>query len=147
MDGPAARRSALVDRLTPPRWYHPAQGGALALLVASFATGTPPLVVAALVTYLVALNHLPKAYRRATGVWLAGEPPPTTRRWARGLAATAFGAVFVGAVCLSNDAPVLALIVAGLAYALVQVLGRRFDTELRARLREDPDVFHLIEEA
>ena len=146
VDGPAARRAALVDRLTPPGWYHPAQGGALALVVASFATRSAPVVTAALLLYLAALNVLPRACRRATGVWFTGEIPDRARRLARALVATAVGGILLGGVAASYESAALALAGAVVAYVLVQVLGRRFDAELRAHLRCDPEVFLTLEQ-
>lgn len=146
MDGPAARRAALVDRLTAPAWYHPAQGGMLALPVASFGTSSSPVIAGALIAYLFALNLLPRACRRATGVWFTGVTPPRARRVGRALVATAVGGLLLGAVAASYGAAVLALVTALVAFGLVQVLGRRFDVTLREELRQDPEVALLIEE-
>ena len=146
MDGPAARRAALVDRLAPPAWYHPAQGASLALVVASFATRNAPVITLALLLYVGALSALPRACRRATGVQFTGAIPPPARRVARALVGTAVAGVLVGGVAASYDSAALALAGAVVAFVLVQVLGRRFDAMLRAHLRHDPDVFLTIEQ-
>lgn len=146
MDGPTGRQTALVARLAPPRWYHPASGGALALLVASFATGLPAVVVAAVVGYVGALYVLPRACRRSTGVWYTGTVPPAPLRWSRRLTWTSVAAVLLGAVLGSTALAPAAAVVALAAYALVQVLGTRFDAELRAALLLDPEVAFKVEE-
>lgn len=147
MTGPAARRAALVDRLATPSWYHPAQGGALALVVTAFGTRSSPVIAAALALYVVALNVLPRAYRRATGVWFVGTTPPSARRTARLLVVTAVGGLLFGAVAASFESLVMAVVGAVVAFALVQLLGRRFDRELRAALLQDPEAAFQIEEA
>ena len=146
MDGPTRRQSALVARLAPPRWYHPASGGALALLVASLATRLPAVVVAAVLVYVAALYVLPRAYRRSTGVWYTGVVPPEPLRWSRLLTWTSVGAVVAGAVLGSTPVAWAAVVVAVAAYVAVQRLGARFDAELRSALLLDPEVGFTIEE-
>ena len=131
-------RAGLADRLVTPRWYHPVQGGSLALLVASFATRRGAVVAGVVLLHLVTLYVLPRAYRRATGVWVDGPVPPRARRSARALGWT--GAVGIGLGTLSTIGPLgpLALVAAAAVFVLTQVLGRRFDEDLREELRAGP---------
>lgn len=143
-----AARSDLADRLVTPWWYHPALGGALALLIASFATRTPPLIAAAIALYFVSLVALPRLYRRATGIWVTGLTARRARRWAVALGCTAGVGLVLGLVLGYTD-PVRLLgpVVAVAVFVLVQVFGRRFDDELREELRADPEAAFKVEES
>lgn len=140
------QRGHLADRLVTPRWYHPVQGGALALLVASFATRRLAVVAAAALLYAVVLVVLPHAYRRSTGVWVDAPTPPQAARVARSLGWTALVALVVALVTAGVGLWPVPLVAAVLAFWRTQVLGARFDDALREELRADPEIGFKIEE-
>lgn len=140
------QRGHLADRLVTPRWYHPVQGAALALVVASFATRLFAVVAAGVVLYGVVLVVLPHLYRRSTGVWVDAETPPQARRVARALGWTALAALVVAVVTAGVGLWPVPLVAAVAAYWRTQVLGARFDDALREELRADPEIGFKIEE-
>lgn len=140
-------RGELADRLVTPWWYHPVLAAAVAFLTLSWTTGKGVVVLAAVAVYGTALVVLPRLYRRTTGVWVTGLPQRRARRWGRRLGWACAGAVFLGIV--SSVSTALWPLGVGAAVAvsvLVPVLGRRFDEELRAELREDPHGHLRLEE-
>jgi hypothetical protein len=140
------QRGHLADRLVTPWWYHPVLGGALALLVASFATRRLLVVAVAAVLYVAVLVTLPHAYRRSTGVWVDAPTPPQARHWARALGWTAAAALLVAVVAAGVGLWAVALAAAVAAFWTTQVFGRRFDDALREELRRDPEIGFKIEE-
>jgi hypothetical protein len=140
-------RGQLADRLVTPWWYHPALGLSLALLIASWSTHDGWLVLTAVGIYVAALVGLPRLYRRVTGVWVNGLVQRRARRWAVALGWTgAVGLVLGIAASWRDGLWPLGVASAVAVFVLTLVFGRRFDEELRAELREDPDA-HLRVEA
>lgn len=129
-------RAAVADRLVTPWWYHPALGILLAGYVVGISFGSTGIKLASGVLFAAAVVALGDVHRRRTGVWVSGFHAGRASRWAIALAA------LIAAVVLTAWAtgsytdlqwPVWVLAVTGFFGAIL--IGRRFDSALRAQLR------------
>lgn len=132
----ADARRTLADRLVTPSWYHPVLGAMLAAYVVVVALGTTALRLAAVPVFVAGCVLLAKAYQRLTGVWVSGDSAGPARPWAYALGGVA-GVLLLGSLAITWLTrlrwPVwLAAVV---VFVATIVLGRRFDTALRAHLR------------
>jgi hypothetical protein len=129
-------RAAVADRLVTPWWYHPALGALLAGYVVGISVGGTGVKIASGVLFAAAVVALGDVYRRRTGVWVSGFDAGRASRWAIALGAL-IGAVVLTAWATTSYTdlrwPVWVLAVAGFAGTVV--IGRRFDSALRAQLR------------
>lgn len=130
-----ARRSA-ADRLTTPWWYHPVLGLLLAAYVMAFSSWNRVVISITVPLVFVGIGALVYAYRRRTGVWISGFSAGRASRWAYavgGLAAICMVAAVGIAYWTSLVWPSWCL--AAVAWLAVIVIGRKFDTAVRAQLR------------
>jgi hypothetical protein len=127
------------DRPVTPLWYHPTLGLLAGGLLASAETRNLAVFLSALLVYAVGSAVLVSSYRKLAGTWVSGAP--------RGPAGRISVVLMLALYAVAGLAAVLDLglglrgtfVVAGVAaFALVVVLGRRFDAALRAQiLREE----------
>ena len=132
----ADTRAAVADRLITPWWYHPILGLLLAGYVVAISLGSTVVKAVAVVLFVVACGALARTYRRLTGVWISGFEAGRAGRWAKGLGglvAVVTLTAWATAYWANLTWPVWCLAVA--AFVGTVVLGRRFDTALRAQLR------------
>ena len=132
----AAARAAVADRLTTPWWYHPILGLLLAGYLVTLSLGGTVVRAVAVVLFVVALGVLASTYRRLTGVWVSGFDAGGASRWAKALgvlAALAIATSWSVVYWTELTWPVWCL--AAVMFVSTVVLGRRFDTALRAELR------------
>jgi hypothetical protein len=129
-------RATVADRLTTPWWYHPILGLLLASYVVAVGLGSTLVKALAVVLLIAACGALASTYRRLTGVWISGFEAGRAGRWAKALGGLV-GAVTVVAWIVASwtelSWPAWGL--AAVAFVSTVVLGRRFDTALRAQLR------------
>jgi hypothetical protein len=132
----AETRAAAADRLITPWWYHPIFGLLLADYVLGVSLGTTPAKLTASLVFIAASLALATTYRRLTGVWVSGFDAGPAGRWAKALGALV-GIAALGGWAIASWTqvtwPVWCLAVLALAGGVV--LGRRFDSALRAQLR------------
>ncbi|RSM58373.1 hypothetical protein DMB66_29310 [Actinoplanes sp. ATCC 53533] len=132
----AAARAAVADRLITPMWYHPIFGLLLAGYVLGVSLGD---TTARLITSLLFAGGclaLASAYRRLTGVWISGFEAGPASRWAVALGVLLGALVAAGwAITYWTGLSWPAWCLAAVAFAAGNVLGRKFDTALRAQLR------------
>jgi hypothetical protein len=129
-------RAAVADRLVTPWWYHPALGVLLSGYVVGVSFGSTGIKLASGVLFAAAVLALGNVYRRRTGVWVSGFDAGRASRWAIALGAL-IGVVVLTAWATTSYTdhrwPVWVLAVAGFVGTVV--IGRRFDSALRAQLR------------
>jgi hypothetical protein len=129
-------RAAVAGRLITPWWYHPILGLLLAGYVLGMGLGNTGVRLAAAVLFVAGGSALANAYRRLTGVWVSGLDAGRASRWAIGMGALV-GVIAVTAWIIGASTelrwPVWSLAAVGLVGTVV--LGRRFDSALRAQLR------------
>ena len=132
----AEARAAAADRLVTPWWYHPILGFLLAGYVVALSLGDTVVKVVALPVFLGGLGLLVHAYRRLTGVWISGFEAGPAGRWAYAMGG-AIAVAMVGSLAISWTTSLAwpTWVLAGLLFAAVIVVGRRFDVALRAQLR------------
>ncbi|HEX8628736.1 MAG TPA: hypothetical protein VF755_11250 [Catenuloplanes sp.] len=132
----AEARAALADRLTTPWWYHPALGLLITGHVLSIGLGGTTVKTAGGVLFIAGCCALVSIYRRLTGVWVSGFDAGRASRWATAMGALV-GTVLAGAWALDYFTELTWPIwyLAAVAFVGAVVLGRRFDTALRAQLR------------
>lgn len=132
----AEARAALADRLTTPWWYHPALGLLMAGYVLAISFASTAVRTAAGVLFLAGGWGLVSVYRRLTGVWVSGFDAGRASRWAKATGALV-GSVLAAAwaVAYWTELTWPAWCLAAVAFVGAVVLGRRFDTALRAQLR------------
>ena len=132
----AEARSSVADRLVTPWWYHPILGLLFAGYLVGLSLGSNPVRFVTVVLFFAGCAALAYVYRRMTGVWVSGFEAGRAGRWATGIA------VLVGATILTAWSvaeytalrwPVWTLAV--VVFVGSVVLGRRFDSALRAQLR------------
>ncbi|MFQ4149191.1 hypothetical protein AAGW05_10900 [Arthrobacter sp. LAPM80] len=130
-------RRAAADRLVTPWWYHPALGLLAAGFVLIYALGNPVVMVAGVVLYFAGLGVLVGSYVKKTGVWIGGLSAGKASRWAWCLVGM-FVVCLLGGVAAARVAAVdwVAWLAAVVLFAGVNILGRRFDTAVRAQLRD-----------
>lgn len=132
----AQARAAVADRLITPWWYHPILGLLLAGYVLGVSLGTIEVKLTVSLSFMAACLALAAIYRRLTGVWVSGLDAGRAGRWAKALGALAGAAAAAGwATAYLTDLNWPAFCLAAVAFAGSVVLGRRFDTALRAQLR------------
>jgi hypothetical protein len=132
----AEARAAIADRLVTPWWYHPALGLLMAGYVLALGLGDTVVKIASGILVVVGGAALARAYRRLTGVWVSGFDAGPASRWAAALGGLAgLAGVTAWGLGASTDLrwPVWCLALVMVAASVV--LGRRFDTALRAQLR------------
>lgn len=132
----AETRAAVADRLTTPWWYHPALGLLLAGYIVAFSLGGTLVRAAGAALLIAGCLLLMNAYRRLTGVWISGFDAGRASRWAKAMGALAAVAMLMSwgiARWTELTWPLWVLFVA--TFAGTVLLGRRFDTALRAQLR------------
>jgi hypothetical protein len=132
----AEARAAVADRLTTPRWYHPILGLLLAGYIVALSLGSTVVKAVAVVLFVAACGALASTYRRLTGLWISGFHAGRAGRWAKALGALVAVATATSwsiAYWTELTWPVWCL--AAVAFVSAVVLGRRFDTALRAQLR------------
>ena len=128
-------RSALADRLVTPPWYHPALAGLIFVFVAGTSSSRWSSLTFSL--FSAGLAGLVLAYRRATGVWVNGWNSTGGRGSAVMLSVVLFGAVAVAVTVRAGVLPWWwAFVAAAAAAACAAWVGPRFDSSLRAALRE-----------
>ncbi|MEI4272515.1 hypothetical protein TEK04_12360 [Klenkia sp. LSe6-5] len=123
-----ADRAALADRVAPPRWFGPALGLLLFVLVASNAVDSAAVTGAALLVFGVGVALLVRTYRSRTGVWVY-TPPKQMAGWA----------VFVLAVLVPTYAlalPWLFVAAGAVLGAAIAVLTHRWTRAWQRELRE-----------
>lgn len=132
----SAARAAVAGRLVTPWWYHPALGLLLAGYVVAIGIGGTGIAIASGVLFALAVVALGNAYRQRTGVWVSGFDAGRASRWGVALG------VLIGVVALTawavasyTDLRWPAWVLAGVGFVGAVVIGRRFDSELRAQLR------------
>lgn len=131
----ASSRSAVADRLVTLWWYYPGLGLLVGGLIAVQAVPSRGLRTVLVGGYAVGLTVLVEAYRRRTGVWISGTTSGPARRWAL-LGAVGWLSLFVLGVAGQLAVGWIAPVAAGLlAVPVVVVVGRRYDTAMRAQLR------------
>jgi hypothetical protein len=135
----AQARSAAADRLITPWWYHPVLG----LLVAAYlvaCTFTSPVWRAfTVIAFLGAIALLARTYRAITGVWVWGTNAGRASRWTHAMGAVIVIAMLASLLIASTTTLIWpTLCIAALTWVAVIILGRRFDTALRAQLRANP---------
>ncbi|GAA5043863.1 hypothetical protein HNP84_004506 [Thermocatellispora tengchongensis] len=132
----AEARAAVADRLITPWWYHPLYGLLIAGCVLAFGLGSTVLKIGGVVLLVVGSAALTRLYRRLTGLWVSGLHAGPAGRWIGAWGAVtlsaAVAALGVGALT-GLRWPVWCLAVVGFAASVV--LGRGFDSALRAQLR------------
>ena len=134
---------SVADRLVTPWWYHPVLGAALGAIVLAvgLAPRTPAgsaCVVAVALAASITMGALVAAYRRLTGLWVSGDRigPRARRPWLPLiLVLGAAMAIVCSLFATGTHLPWLAVATAVVGAVAVVVLGRRFDTALRADLR------------
>jgi len=130
-------RSALADRLVTPWWYHPVLGLIIGAYIVALGLGGTLVRLIGLALYLGALLLLARAYQELTGVWANGLSQGPAKRWsvALGLSAAAGAGVSVAFGELTGMTwPIWGL--AAVMVVVTVILGHRYDTALRAHLRE-----------
>ncbi|BCY08590.1 hypothetical protein [Actinoplanes sp. L3-i22] len=136
LDAIANTRAAVADRLVTPWWYHPILGLLIAGYVVGMGLGNTALRLVTVVLFVAGAAALARAYKSLTGVWVSGFDAGRAGRWANALGAL-IGVIAVAAWLLGSYTelrwPVWPLAAAGLVGTIV--LGRRFDSALRAQLR------------
>src|SRR5262245_56728880 len=133
LDLVTSSRADVADRLVTPWWYHPILGVLSGVLIAAPATRSPSGVFIALSFFFVGCGALMLAYRRMTGVWVSGFNAGRASLWAGALGAIC-GLGYLASYILAFAFgwwPV-SLGLAVLAVPATVLLGRRFDTALRA---------------
>ncbi|MDG4827329.1 hypothetical protein O7635_36260 [Asanoa sp. WMMD1127] len=129
-------RAAVADRLVTPWWYHPALGILLAGYVVGISFGNSGVKIASGLLFAAAVVALGNLYRRRTGVWVSGFQAGRASRWAIALGVL-IGAVVLTAWAIGSytrlDWPVWVL--AAVGFVGTVLIGRRFDSALRAQLR------------
>lgn len=129
LDGDNVR---LAERVVTPWWYHPVLGAVVAGVALSSALPTSA-TAAVIALCVVVLFLLPVVYRRRYGVWVSEPAGPRSRRVYLVLLAIIVAGV-VGGFLLGMLGVVWALVPAGVLFAAVVLLGRRYDVALRADL-------------
>ena len=132
----AEARAAAADRLVTPWWYHPVLGLLVAGYVVAFSLGDTLVRSIALLVFLAGVTGLVRAYRRLTGVWLAGHEAGRASRWAYAMGAT-IGVLMVVSLVIAWTTSLTwpTWVIAAVVGVAMVVLGRRFDVALRAQLR------------
>lgn len=123
-----ADRAALADRVAPPRWFGPALGLLLFVLVASNAVDSAVVTGTALLVFGVGTALLVRTYRDRTGLWVR-TPPKQLAGWA----------VFVLAVLVPTYAlalPWLFVVAGAVLGVAVAVLSDRWTKAWQRELRE-----------
>lgn len=132
----AQARAAVADRLITPWWYHPLVGLLLAGYVLGVSLGPTGVKMLVALLFMGACLALATVYRRLTGVWVSGFDAGRASRWAYALGALVGVVVAAGwAIAHWSGLAWPAYCLAAVAFAGTVVLGRRFDTALRAQLR------------
>ncbi|GGQ81056.1 hypothetical protein [Couchioplanes azureus] len=132
----ADTRAAVADRLVTPFWYHPLLGLLVAGYIVGMSVGDTAVKLASGVLFSAGAAALAVAYRQRTGIWVSGLGAGRAGRWAIALGAligVAAATAWATATYTDLRWPVWTLAVAGLVGTVV--IGRRFDTALRAQLR------------
>ena len=132
----AQARADLADRLVTPWWYHPVLGLLFGAYVVVVGLANTILRSLAVVFFLFFAWLLMSAYRRMTGVWVNSTMPGPARRWAIAMGLIS-GVIVAGGIMVGQfaDAPWVVWSLGALACVVIMVLGRRYDTVLRAQLR------------
>jgi hypothetical protein len=136
LDAITEARVAAADRLITPWWYHPVLGLLIGGYLIVVTIGGLLTRILAMLAFFAALWLLMTAYRRMTGVWISGFAPGAPKRWAYALGGLAVATMVISYACYQITGrlwPTLAL--AAVAAVGTIVFGRRFDADLRERLR------------
>lgn len=130
-----ARRSA-ADRLVTPWWYHPALGILLGGYLVAFSSWNALVIGIAVPLFFAGLGALVYAYRRLTGVWISGFAAGRASRWAYAVSVVVFVCMIAGlAISRATSLMWPSWCLAAVACMTIILIGRKFDTELRAQLR------------
>jgi hypothetical protein len=132
----AQARANLADRLITPWWYHPVLGLLFGAYVVAVGLGNTVLRSLAVVLFVLCCTLLMQVYRRMTGVWVNSTMPGPARRWAVAMGVIC-GVVVAGGIMIGlfADVPWVVWSLGALAGVVIVVLGRHYDTVLRAQLR------------
>lgn len=132
-------RSALADRLVTPWWYHPVLGACVAVIVLLLGGVLGAVGTALLVFPIIGMGALASTYRRLTGVDLLGNPVGHGSRTLGLLVVLVAGYVIAvaGSFILGRQQGIswIPWLLAGLALVCTVLVGRAYDTALRAELR------------
>ncbi|GAB7039518.1 MULTISPECIES: hypothetical protein [Catenuloplanes] len=129
-------RSTLADRLVTPWWYHPVFGLAVAGFVVGYGFGNTVVRFASAAAFILVCIGLAQVYKRLTGVWVSGLDAGRASRWAKATGALiGIAAISSWSIGSYTDLDWLIWCIAALAFAVIVVVGRRFDAALRAQLR------------
>lgn len=127
-------RVKLAEQFVTPRWYHPALGLIVALIICTQALPSPASVIT-LPFALFALPVLVAVYRRRYGLWFNESAGPRSQRILRNLmviVALAFLAVLP--IKFTDIGYWWVLLPATVALVASVVLGRRYDEVFRHEL-------------
>jgi hypothetical protein len=137
LDLVSASRSDVADRLITPWWYHPVLGVLAAGPIATLAARSMIAFYVALALCMVGCALLMMIYRRMTGLWISGHSAGQASAWAFALSgAVVVAAGIGGAFAIGLGWWPVPLALGVLLIPVTVVLGRRFDTALRAGLRD-----------
>jgi hypothetical protein len=132
----AEARAAAADRLVTPTWYHPILGLLIAGYVLGLSLGGATVRLITCLLFAVGCLTLVTAYRRLTGVWVSGFEAGPASRWAKALGLLVGVLLAAGwAITYWTHLSWPAWCLAAVAFVACIVLGRKFDTALRAQLR------------
>lgn len=133
-----ASRAEIADRLVTPAWYHPTLGVLVGAVLLSAETHSLAVFIGALVVQALGCGVLVGSYRRLTGIWVSGLRRGPAGRVSVALVASLYAVGGLAALLDFGLGVRGAFAAAGvMSFALVVVLGRRFDDALRAELRAE----------
>lgn len=131
-----AARAMAADRLFTPWWYHPILGFLAAGYFPAVTLGGVVGTVIAVPIFIGGLVVLVGSYKKRTGVWISGFTAGRASWWAFVLVIVIFAAALAAYALHATSGVVWPVWVAAVAMFLaVNILGRLFDTTLRATLR------------
>ena len=132
----ADARSAVADRLITPWWYHPILGALCASYLVALSLGSSGVRLVGIMVFGLGCGLLVRAYRDLTGVWVSGTDAGPAARWSLALVGVLVVALLTSwSTAYWADLAWPTWVLAVVVFVATVVLGRRFDSALRAHLR------------